>query len=321
MQTILGASGIIGTELAKELYRKYTKDIRLVSRHPEKVHDTDQLFAADLLDSIQTEEAVRGSEIVYLTAGVPNNWKIAKAQWPVIMKNVLAACLEHKAKLVFFDNTYMYGTSDGLLTEETPFLSKGRKGKVRAEITTMLNNAIQNTDIMAMICRAPEFYGPGKTKSITNTLIFESILQSKKPKVLLNDTTLRTLIYSPDAAKSMALLGNTPDAYHQTWHLPCDNNRLTAKEFIQFTSEIYGKKLDYIILKKWMILAISLFNPGMRETIELLYRYKTDNLFDSSKFRRRFPDYKITTYQEGISEIIDEITQIMEMTSINQPFQ
>ncbi|MDD4969437.1 MAG: NAD-dependent epimerase/dehydratase family protein [Paludibacter sp.] len=309
MQTILGANGIIGTELAKELYRNYTKDIRLVSRHPQKVQDTDQLFEVDLLDPIQTEEAVAGSEIVYLTAGIPNNWEIAKVQWPVIMKNVLEACLEHKAKLVFFDNTYMYGTSDGLLTEETPFLATGRKGIVRAEIATMLNNAIQHTDIMAMICRAPEFYGPGKTKSITNALIFENIRHSKKLKVLLKDDTLRTLIYAPDAAKATALLGNTPDAYHQTWHLPCDNNRLTAKEFIQFTSEIYGKKLDYIVLKKWMIRAISLFNPGMRETIELLYRYKTDNLFDSSKFKRRFPDYKITTYQEGISEIIDEITQ------------
>lgn len=34
MQTILGAGGSIGTELAKELIN-YTKDIRLVSRNPK----------------------------------------------------------------------------------------------------------------------------------------------------------------------------------------------------------------------------------------------------------------------------------------------
>lgn len=307
MQTILGANGIIATELAKELYNKFTKDIKLVSRHPKKIHSSDVLFEADLLDAIQTSEAVRGSDIVYLTVGLPNNWKTANTQWPVIMQNVIDACLKHNAKLVFFDNTYMYGTSDGILTEDTPFLSTGHKGKVRGEITTMLLNAIVNTDIIAMICRAPEFYGPRNTKSITNALVFDNILNSKKLKVLLNDNTLRTLIYAPDAAKATALLGNTPDAYHQTWHLPCDNNRLTQKEFIQFTSEIYGEKLDYIILKNWMIRIISLFNPAMKETIELLYRYKVDNIFDSSKFKRRFPDYKITTYQEGIAEIIAEI--------------
>ena len=309
MQTILGANGIIATELAKELNRKYTNEIRLVSRHPVKVNPTDTLLHANLLDPVQTEKAIQGSDIVYLTAGLPNNWKIAAAQWPVIMRNVIDGCLKQQAKLVFFDNTYMYGTSEEILTEETPFLSTGRKGKVRGEITTMLTDAIQNTDISAMICRAPEFYGPRNTHSITNSLVFENIRKAKKLKVLLNDATLRTLIFTPDAGKAMALLGNTPDAYHQTWHLPCDNNRLTAEEFIQLTSEIYGTKLDYIVLKNWMVRLISLFNPDMKETIELLYRYRTDNIFDSSKFMRRYPDYRITTYLEGITEIIKEIKQ------------
>jgi len=309
MQTILGANGIIATELAKELYRKYTKEIRLVSRHPRRVNPTDILVEANLLDASQTENAIKGSDIVYLTVGLPNNWKIANQQWPVIMRNVIDGCLKQNAKLVFFDNTYMYGKQEGVLTEESPFLSIGRKGKVRGEITTMLNTAMMNTDISALICRAPEFYGPRNTHSITNSLIFENIRKSKKIKVLLSDATLRTLIYAPDAGNAMALLGNTPDAYHQTWHLPSDNNRLTTKEFIQFTAEIYDEKLDYIVLKNWMIRLISLFNPDMKETIELLYRYKTDNIFDSSKFMRRFPDYKITTYLEGITEIIEEIKQ------------
>jgi len=310
MQTILGSNGIIGTELAKALYTDFTHDIKLVSRHPRKVHSSDILFAADLLDAAQMDEAVRGSDIVYLTVGLPNDWKIAKAQWPVIMQNVIDACLKHNAKLVFFDNTYMYGTSEGVLTEDTPFLSKGKKGKVRGEITTMLLNAIVETELMALICRAPEFYGPRKTKSITNSLIFENIRTFRKLKVLLRDDTLRTLIYTPDAARAMALLGNTPDAYHQTWHLPCDDYHPTMKEFIQMAGEKYGKKLDYIILKNWMIRLMGCFNSGMFETIELLYRYKTDNIFDSSKFKRRFPDYRITTYPEGISEIIDELKQL-----------
>jgi nucleoside-diphosphate-sugar epimerase len=309
MQTILGANGIIATELAKELFTHFTKELKLVSRHPLRIHSSDVLFAADLLNGFQTEEAVKGSDIVYLTVGLSGNRETTKNEWPVIMRNVIDACLKQKAKLVFFDNTYMYGSSEGIINEEKPFLSTGEKGKVRGQITTMLNEAILNTDLIAMICRAPEFYGPGNTHSITNSLIFENIRHQKKLKVLLNDSTLRTLIYSPDAAKAMALLANTRDAYHQTWHLPCDNNRLTSKEFIQIAEDIYGEKLNFVILKSWMIRLIGLFNSGMRETIELLYRYKTDYIFDSTKFIRRFPDFKITTYQEGIQEIIQEIKQ------------
>ena len=30
--------------------------------------------------------------------------------------------------------------------------------------------------------------------------------------------------YTPDAARAVALLGNTPDAFNQVWHLPTDKN-------------------------------------------------------------------------------------------------
>ena len=117
MQTILGSSGIIGIEVAKELHRSYTKDIRLVSRDPKKVNPTDQLFKADLLNRDQVMEAVKGSDVVYLTVGIQYNVRLWAEQWPVIMRNVIAACKEHKAKLVFFDNVYSYGKVDGRMPE------------------------------------------------------------------------------------------------------------------------------------------------------------------------------------------------------------
>lgn len=81
MQTIPGAKGQIAQELAKELYRNYTTDIRLASRNPKKINYTDQLFPANLLDADATAKAVKGSDIAYLTplrfcthaADVPTN--------------------------------------------------------------------------------------------------------------------------------------------------------------------------------------------------------------------------------------------------------
>lgn len=70
MQTVLGATGQIAIELARELKRSFTEDIRLVSRNPRKVSDSDTLVAADLLDAGQTAKAVEGSSIVYFTAGL-----------------------------------------------------------------------------------------------------------------------------------------------------------------------------------------------------------------------------------------------------------
>ncbi|BFM44881.1 SDR family oxidoreductase [Flavobacterium sp. CFS9] len=306
MQTILGANGQIAEELAKELHRNFTTDIRLVSRNPKKINETDELFQADLLDRQRTDKAIEGSKIVYFTVGLPMNTRMWKEQFPIMMKNVITACQKHKTKLVFFDNTYMYAKTDEPQTEESLFDPIGQKSIVRAEITTMLLNEMDNGSIEAVICRAPEFYGTGKTQSITNTLIFDNIKKGKKLKVPINDSTKRTLIYTPDASRAMALIGNTPAAYNQTWHLPCDDNRLTYKELITLASKEHKKELNYSVIKMFVFQIVSLFSEQTKELKELLPRYKCDNIFISDKFKKTFPEFKVTTYQEGVANIINE---------------
>ncbi|MEP2279314.1 NAD-dependent epimerase/dehydratase family protein [Maribacter sp.] len=306
MQTILGANGQIAIELAKELKKKYTSNIRLVSRNPKKVNDTDTLFSANLLDKKKTEEAVKGSDIAYLTVGLPMNTKMWVDQFPIMMRNVIDACKKYQVKLVFFDNTYMYAQNDTPLTEESKFSPVGPKGKIRAEITNMLLEEMKSGQLEAVICRAPEFYGPGKTQSITNAIIFNNIKNNKKLKVFISDNTLRTLIWTPDASKAMALIGNSPDTYNQTWHLPCDDSRLTYKQFIALTSKVYGTSFQYTVVPKIVFTLGGIFKAQIKELQELLPRYKHDNIFVSTKFKNRFPDFSVTTYREGIEQIKNE---------------
>ncbi|MDV2080642.1 NAD-dependent epimerase/dehydratase family protein [Marinobacter xestospongiae] len=306
MQTILGASGQIGQELAISLARDFTTDLRLVSRNPKKVNETDQLLSADLLDPDQAMKAVEGSEIVYLTAGLPMDDQLWVEQWPVMMNNVIKACAAHQAKLVFFDNTYMYPQTDTPQTEDAPFRPNGAKGRVRATITRELLAAMQNNRVQAMICRAPEFYGPGKTQSITNSTVIDNLRAGKPAKVFLRDDTLRTLIYTPDASRAMALLGNTPDAYGQTWHLPCDDNRLTYRQFIELTADLFGVEARYKVLKSWQLKLAALVSKTAKGAAELLPRYRQDNVFVSDKFKTRFPDFQVTTVREGLTAIRDE---------------
>lgn len=306
MQTILGASGQIGEELARELKRNFTSDIRIVSRKAEKINDTDTVFSADLSIAENAIEALKGSEIAYFTLGLPMNSDLWEKQFPLITKNIIDACKINKTKLVFFDNTYMYPQDSRLLTEETIFAPVGKKGKIRKEMTEMILKEMKSGQLEAVICRAPEFYGPGKTQSITNTLIFNNIKEDKKLKVLLRDDKLRSLIWTPDASRATALIGNTPDAFGQTWHLPIDDNRLNYKQFITLASKIYGKELKYSIIPKFVFKIGALFDKRLKELQELLPRYKYDNLFDDSKFKKRFPDFKVVTYKQGIEQIKKE---------------
>ncbi|MFE8071767.1 NAD-dependent epimerase/dehydratase family protein [Marinobacteraceae bacterium S3BR75-40.1] len=306
MQTILGANGQIGHELALNLKRDFTNDIRLVSRKPEKIHDTDEIVSADLMDAAQTRKAVEGSDVVYMTVGLPIDSQIWLERWPVMMRHVIDACEAEGAKLVYFDNTYMYPQTSEPQHEGTPFKPNGPKGRARAETTQILLDAMAQGRVEALICRAPEFYGPGKTQSITNTTVIDNLLAGKPAKVFLRDDTRRTLIYTPDASRAMALLGNTADAYGQTWHLPCDDNRLTYRQFVELASEVFGVPGHYTVLKRWQHWLVSRINKTVRETEELLPRYKADNIFLSDKFKTRFPDFSVTGYREGLVSIRDD---------------
>lgn len=306
MHTILGANGIIGEELSKELRANYTNKIKLVGRNPKKIHPEDVICKADLFNIQDVHKALEDTEIAYLTVGLPYTSEVWLRDWVRIMANVIKGCKQQNCKLVYFDNTYAYPQDTALQKEDTPMRSTGKKGRGKKLAAELLLKAIEENEIEALICRAPEFYGPGKTKSFTNALIFENIQKGKKPKVFLKDDVLRTLIYTPDASKAMALLGNTPDAYGQTWHLPCDDNRLTSKGFIEQISAQLEDEIKYEVLSSFKLKIASLFNTMVKETQELFPRYKIDNIFDFSKFKTRFPDFEVTTYQEGIEEILED---------------
>lgn len=306
MQTILGANGIIGEELAKNLHRSYTQDIRIVGRNPKKINETDQLFKADLLIPEQARAAVKGTEIAFLTVGLPYTNEVWTRDWEIIMKNVISACQAEGCKLVYFDNTYMYDQSISVQTETTPFKPSGPKGEGKAAAALLLSTAMDTGKIDAVICRAPEFYGPGKTKSFTNLLIFDAIRKGEKPKVFVRDDTKRTLIYTPDASAALALIGNTPQAYRQTWHLPCDDNRMSYREMINYISEALDQRIEYTVLKHWKLRIFSLFHAQLKESKELFPRYAVDNIFDSAKFKNAFPDFKVTSYKTGIDTILAE---------------
>lgn len=306
MQTILGAGGQIAIELARELGRRHTSELRLVSRNPRTVNDTDEVMSADLLDAEQTKEAVAGSEVVYFTAGLPAKSELWEAQFPTMLRNALNAARATGAKFAYFDNTYMYPQDDRIQTEDTSFEPVGRKGRVRADMATIVLEEMDRGDIPVLIARAPEFYGPGRTQGFTNSLIIDRMKVGKRPLVPVADDRRRSLIWTPDASSALATLGNASDAYGQTWHLPVDEQRPTYREFVSMAAEALDRDRAYTVVPKWVLSAAGVASPQAREIRELLPRYAHNSIFDSTKFRARFPDFAVTTYSEGLAIIAAE---------------
>ncbi len=303
MQTILGSGGIIANHISKTL-SEYTSSIRLVSRNPKTVTGKEELVSADLTSAEQVMKAVKGSEIVYLTAGLTYNIKIWQEQWPKLMQNVIKACKENGAKLVFFDNVYMYGKVIGPMTEETPFNPCSRKGEVRAGIATMLLDEVKKGELTALIARSADFYGPETYNSFLNMMVFENMKKGKSAQLMISKNLKHSFTYTPDAGKATALLGNTPSAYNQTWHLPTDMNILTGQQVVEIAAAELNMKPKITVLPRMMIQMAGLFNPIIKESIEMLYQYDSEYIFDSSKFDKAFAFDKVL-YPEGIRESVN----------------
>lgn len=305
MQTILGAGGAIGTKVAKSL-TKYTNRIRLVSRNPQKVNDADELFKADLTKPGEVFKAVQDSDVVYLTVGLPYSLKIWQASWSVIMKNVIEACKHHDIKLVFLDNIYMYDENNlNPITENAPINPPSEKGKVRAQIAEMLLDEMKAGNLKALIARCADYYGPNiKNTSMLTETVFNNLSKGKKANWLGSVKFKHSFTFTPDAGKATALLGNTENAYGEVWHLPTAPNPFTGEEWIKNIAAEMGVEAKYQAAPKILVRVIGLFQPIMKEMVEMMYQYDRDYVFDSSKFEKRF-GFIPTPYKEGIKSIVN----------------
>lgn len=301
MQTILGSGGAIGTQLAIELTH-FTDKIRLASRNPKKVNPNDELFVCDLTSAEETDKAVAGSEVCYLTVGLPYNTKVWQESWSKIMTNVIASCKKYNSKLVFFDNVYMYDRNFlNPMTENTPVKPSSKKGEIRRAIADQLLIEMRTDSINALIARSADFISP--TGSILIETVYKNFKQGKKASWLLSDNMIHNFTYYKDAAKATALLGNTPDAYGEVWHLPTDRTPMTGKEWIKLLAKEMGVEPRYSVLPDWLLAILSLFVPILKEIKDVGYQYDRHYLFDSSKFEQKF-NFRPTKPELAIKELV-----------------
>ena len=304
MQTILGSGGAIGIPLALEL-RKYTERVRLVARNPVKVHENDELFPADLRSREDVNNAVKGSEVVYLTVGLKYDIKVWERDWPLIMDNVIDACILHNARLVFFDNVYMYSPgSIPHMREESVNEPVTKKGKLRLKLAGKIFDAIHNSKLNALVARSADFYGPNNKTGILNIMVVDNFKKKKRAMWQANAHKVHSFTFTPDAARAVAQLGNTTDVYNQVWHLPTSHEKFTGEEFIRKIALLMNRPPRYFILSKNLISIMGLFVPLIRELKEMIYQYEQDYFFDSSKFETRF-GWSATRYDEGLKLTTD----------------
>jgi nucleoside-diphosphate-sugar epimerase len=78
---------------------------------------------------------------------------------------------------------------------------------------------------------------------------------------------------------------------------------MTGKEWVEAIAGKMGKRPSYRVAPLWMIQAFGWFMPIMKESVEMVYQYDRDYVFDSRKFEKEF-GVQPTSYSDGIDAVI-----------------
>jgi nucleoside-diphosphate-sugar epimerase len=255
-------------------------------------------MGADLKDEAGLLAAVNGATVIYMCAGLQYNKKVWAAEWPLIIRNVVKAAQATGARLIFFDNVYMYGHVEGPMTEQTPYKPGSIKGQIRAEVANYLMSEVKKGTLSASIARAADFYGAETRNSFFDMMVLDKYAKGQKAMWMGNPHSLHSFTYVPDAAKALYLLGTHPETDGQVWHMPTAP-ALKGTEFMQLAADILHTQPRYTRLSKWALRLIGLFNKPVGETVELFYQYEYDYIFNSKKIEDYF-GIQPTSYREGI---------------------
>lgn len=298
MHTILGAGGAVANALTRELANN-NETIRLVSRKPIQPSTPNTTWQkADLLNYNELLAAVKGSSVIYLTAGLVYDIKVWQQQWPVIMQNFINLGKETGARLIFFDNVYSYGLVNGAMLETTLYNPSSKKGEVRAKIATQFMGEAKAGNITATIARGADFYGTENMNSFLDMMLLDKFAKKQSAQWIGNPNKLHNFSYIPDMGKGMFLLGQNPASDNQIWHMPTAAP-ITGKQFVELAANVYGVQPKYMPVKQWMLWLFGLFNKTVMGTVEMYYQYNHDYNFNSDKFEKAF-NYKPASYHDGI---------------------
>jgi nucleoside-diphosphate-sugar epimerase len=280
------------------------ESVRMVNRSGkmDEVPSGVEVIASDLYNPANVREVTRGAQIVYQSAQPPYHDWVDK--FPQLQKSIIDGLTGSNTKLVLVENLYMYGDPDGKpLTEDTPYRSHTRKGRVRGEISKAAFEAHQQGRIQVTSARGGNFFGPWGTESTMGARAFYPLLRGKPAQLIGRIDLPHTHTFIGDFGKALIILGERTEADGQAWHVPNDQPRMTQAELVRMFAEEAGLEPKMSSMGKLMMTIGGFFIPAAKETVEMMYEFEAPFIIHSTKFEQTF-GVKAAPIREAIKETV-----------------
>lgn len=153
------------------------------------------------------------------------------------------------------------------------------------------------------ILRPPDFYGPDSELSYVRS-IFDAALNGGTANVIGPIDTPHEFIFVPDLAETLIALSEKDEAYDQAWNI-AGPGLITTRQFTELVFDAVHQKPRLRVAGKFMLRAMGVFNPFLREVVEMHYLWTTPVKLDDTRLRQLLPNLHKTPYPEGIRLTID----------------
>ena len=228
-------------------------------------------------------EALRDATVFFMCAQPRyHRWT---TEYRPLQDSVLRACERSGAALIATENLYGYGSGAGAIdqpiNESTPLATTTRKGRVRAEAWHDLAAAHDSGRVRCAAVRASDFFGPGVTDSMFGGRFFGA-LAADKPASVFGPVELRhSATYVADLASAMVRVAERPELLGRAWLAPTAP-ATSVSALIDLAATAAGVRARHRRLSRSMLRTVGIFDPGARETVEMLYQWERDFTVDSS---------------------------------------
>lgn len=303
LNVVLG-SGPVGLAVMDELVSRGRRVI--IANRSGKVNETlpaaVQTAKVDALDPAQLAALCADADVVFQCA------QPAYTEWPEKFPPLIAAVIEGisrtDARLVMADNLYMYGPIDGKpIHEDLPHAAQTRKGRARTQVAKMIFDADKEGKIQATMGRASDFYGPRVLDSAMGEIVFEAALMGKAANLIGDLDAPHTYTYIRDFAWALVELSEHEDAFGRAWHVPSAET-ISTRHFLELIEDEIGQPIKKMTANRLMLRLISLFNPMIREFVEMYYEFAEPFVVEHSQFATRF-GARTTPHEEAIRSTVD----------------
>ena len=248
-------------------------------------------------DPSSVREACRGIESIVYLVGV-DYWKFALH--PRLMKQTLeGAITEGVARLLLIGTIYPYGRPrSARVTEDHPREPHTFKGRMRKAQEDLLLEADAAHRIKGCVLRLPDFYGPGVDKSFIHGAIIAAVKGGTANMIGPLDKP-HEFVFVPDVGPVVLKLLETSAAFGHVWHF--GGAGVTSQQaLVVEIGRQTGRALKLRVAGKTVLRLMGLFNPMMREMVEMHYLLTEPVIMDDSRLQRLIGPLAKTSYEEGL---------------------